>query len=75
MQDDLVEPWPSDAHGAEWMRLLPLPRHGRRFPRARNWLELSPADGLTATWHSEGDGPSARLSIAPADARTSLSAS
>ena len=54
-------------------RLLPLPGHGRRFLRARNWLELevSPGDGLTATWHSEVDGerPAARLSIAPANER------
>jgi PhoD related phosphatase len=50
-------------------RLLPLPGHGRRFLRARNWLELelAPAHGLTATWHSEGHGPGAHLSIAPAD--------
>jgi PhoD related phosphatase len=50
-------------------RLLPLPGRGQRFLRARNWLELalSPAEGLTATWHSEASGeePAARLSIAP----------
>jgi PhoD related phosphatase len=52
------------------VRLLPIPGLGRRFLRARNWLELelSPADGLTATWHSErpGEAPGAhRLVIAP----------
>ena len=50
------------------------PGHGRRFLRARNWLELEragAADGLTATWHSEVDGErlAARLSIAPANER------
>jgi hypothetical protein len=52
-------------------RLLPLPGHGRRFLRARNWLELelSAASGLRATWHSEGDGPDAHLSIAAANER------
>ena len=59
-------------------RLLPLPGRGRRFLRARNWLELevSADRGLSATWHSEedgegdGEGPGApRLSIAPANAR------
>ncbi len=40
-------------------RLLPLPGHGGRFLRARNWLELevSPVDGLAATWHSEARRP------------------
>jgi PhoD related phosphatase len=51
------------------VRLLPLPGHGRRFLRARNWLELeiAPGGGLTATWHSEGHSevPAARLSFAP----------
>jgi hypothetical protein len=52
-------------------RLLPLPGHDRRFLRARNWLELevSPGDGLTATWHSEGRGAPIRLSISPANDR------
>jgi len=55
-------------------RLLPLPGRGRRFLRARNWLELevSPGDGLAATWHSDepSQGPGApRLSIAPANQR------
>jgi hypothetical protein len=58
-------------------RPLLLPGRDQRFLRARNWLELelSPDGGLTATWHSEGGGPGARLSIAPEDARTSLSVS
>ena len=60
-------------------RLLSLPGRDQRFLRARNWLEieLSPSDGLTATWHSEGGerhNPP-RLSIAPADDRISPSAS
>jgi hypothetical protein len=49
-------------------RLLPLPGHGQRFLRARNWLELelTPRAGLTATWHSEAHAEApARLSIAP----------
>jgi hypothetical protein len=55
-------------------RLLPLPGRGRRFLRARNWLELevSPGDGLAATWHSDepSQGPGApRLSIASANQR------
>jgi hypothetical protein len=60
-------------------RLLSLPGRDQRFLRARNWLEIemSPSDGLTATWHSEGgerhNAP--RLSIAPADDRISPSAS
>ncbi len=46
-------------------RLLPLPGLGRRFLRARNWLELELAGdaALTATWHSEGAQPSCRLSL------------
>ena len=55
-------------------RLLPLPGRRCRFLRARNWLELevSPGDGLAATWHSDepSQGPGApRLSIAPANQR------
>jgi hypothetical protein len=53
-------------------RMLPLPGHGQRLLRARNWLELelSPGHGLTATWHSEGpEGPAPRLSIAPTEDR------
>jgi hypothetical protein len=39
-------------------RLLPLPGHGRRLLRARNWLELELADdALAATWHGEGVAP------------------
>jgi PhoD related phosphatase len=50
------------------VRLLPLPGLGRRFLRARNWLELElPAgDGLIATWHSEGAIAPIRLSIGAA---------
>jgi PhoD related phosphatase len=48
------------------VRLLPLPGLGRRFLRARNWLELElPAGGgLTAAWHGEGLSAPIRLSIA-----------
>jgi hypothetical protein len=44
-------------------RLLPLPGLGRRFLRARNWLEIEiPAAGdLAATWH--GAGATSRLTI------------
>jgi PhoD related phosphatase len=53
--------------------LLPLPGRGQRLLRARNWLELelSPGDGLTATWHSEEtEGLGApSLSIAATDHR------
>jgi PhoD related phosphatase len=47
------------------VRLLPLPGSGRRFLRARNWLELElpGGDALTATWHSEGPTPASRLAI------------
>jgi hypothetical protein len=51
------------------VRLLPLPGLGRRFLRARNWLELElPAggDGLLATWHGEPPAPPICLSIAGA---------
>ena len=46
-------------------RLLPLPGPGRRFLRARNWLELElpGGDALTATWHSEGPSGASRLSL------------
>jgi hypothetical protein len=44
-------------------RLLPLPGLGRRFLRARNWLEIefTAAGDLTATWH--GAGATSRLTI------------
>jgi hypothetical protein len=48
------------------VRLMPLPGLGRRFLRARNWLEIElPAggDGLLATWHGENPAPPIRLSI------------
>ena len=51
------------------VRLLPLPGLGRRFLRARNWLEVElPAgnDGLHATWHGEDPSPAIRLSIGAA---------
>jgi hypothetical protein len=51
------------------VRLLPLPGLGRRFLRARDWLEVEvPAgsDGLLATWHGEHPSPPIRLSIAGA---------
>jgi hypothetical protein len=55
------------------VRLLPIPGHGRRYLRARNWLELelSQGGGLSATWHSERSGaaPGAhRLALAAAPA-------
>ena len=45
-------------------RLLPLPGLGRRFMRARNWLEIefTAAGDLAATWH--GAGVTSRLTIA-----------
>jgi hypothetical protein len=49
------------------VRLLPLPGLGRRFLRARNWLEIElppGGDGLLATWHGEHPAPAIRLSIA-----------
>ena len=47
------------------VRLLPLPGLGRRFLRARNWLELElpGGDALTATWHREGPSATPRLSV------------
>jgi hypothetical protein len=48
------------------VRLLPLPGLGRRFLRARNWLEIElpiGGDGLLATWHGEPPAPPIRLSI------------
>jgi hypothetical protein len=44
-------------------RLLPLPGLGRRFMRARNWLEIefTAAGDLAATWH--GVGATSRLTI------------
>jgi hypothetical protein len=48
------------------VRLLPLPGLGRRFLRARNWLEVelpTGDDGLLATWHGEHPTPPIRLSI------------
>lgn len=46
-------------------RLLPLPDLGRRYLRARNWLEIElPAGGgLLAAWHAEGRSAPIRLSI------------
>ena len=48
-------------------RLLPLPGLGRRFLRARNWLELE-LDGaaLAATWHPEGGLPPVHLRLGTA---------
>jgi hypothetical protein len=44
-------------------KLLPLPGLGRRFLRARNWLEIefTAAGDLAATWH--GVGAASRLTI------------
>jgi hypothetical protein len=71
-------PSPAVATALEWIgartarvapdlrvRLLPLPGLGRRFLRARNWLELDvpSGDALTATWHSAGPGATPHLSL------------
>jgi len=61
MSRGAIEPAPDLA-----VRMMPLPGLGRRFLRARNWLEIElPAcgDGLLVTWHGEHPAPAVRLSI------------